>query len=249
MHRHIVLANKVRHWRRSVQALLPAISGVMRHAALYGAVVVLLIILAVLQSWHVWRTYHDSLKRYPAAAMGKTDSAKTEVEKVLDESPVAQRSPSSESEELMRQAADRGQSVQNDKESKSQSLQRERMAKPLEGKILTAYGWQEDPVHKDWRFFPGVVIQGEKDSRVYAAKSGVVKDMSENARGLHLYIAHADGMVTIYRHISDCSLHVGEHVKQGQVVGYLSKVGELALQFEIWQDNCSINPDLAWGEQ
>ena len=121
----------------------------------------------------------------------------------------------------------------------------EEMQRPLPGKIITAYGWQENTIHKDWRFNAGVDVEPEKGDAVKAVKSGKVKEVSANSRGTQLKIDHGGGTVTSYGNLADCRVQDGQLVKQGAIIGSLGRDNRV-LHFEIWQDGRSRDPGELW---
>jgi murein DD-endopeptidase MepM/ murein hydrolase activator NlpD len=245
MHRFIILFFHKISWWQDVKVRLPRVCDMVHTSVLYMAVAALLLVLSfAMLTYHVWREYRgDQWKA--SKALSLEDQRITQAGR--NEKPSASATSGQQEKYLPQEKAKTGVVPAKDGADKPDSsalseIRKEKMIKPLAGKILTAYGWQEDPVYKDWRFFPGVIIHGEKGSEIYAAKSGKVLNISRNARGLTVKIGHADGMVTIYGHILDSPLRIGQSLAQGQALGRLGSDGEVTLRFEIWRDNCSSDP-------
>lgn len=62
---------------------------------------------------------------------------------------------------------------------------------------------------------------------IVASAGGVVLTASDtgNGYGIHVVIDHGDGISTLYAHMSDVEVKVGDEVSQGQVIGYIGSTG------------------------
>lgn len=62
---------------------------------------------------------------------------------------------------------------------------------------------------------------------IVASAGGTVITASNtgNGYGIHVVIDHGDKISTLYGHMSDCCVSVGENVKQGQRIGYIGCTG------------------------
>ena len=82
---------------------------------------------------------------------------------------------------------------------------------------------------------------------IYATGNGVVSDVSSSKRGLgnHIIIDHGFGYVTIYAHLESFNIKAGQHVKRGDVIGFVGSTGmSLAphLHYEIKINGVNVDP-------
>lgn len=250
MHRQIIQCReKIRWLQKIAQAGLPGFYRRMRAVGMYGsAVLLVLIISSGFHTYHMWQTYKTGLKDYSAAIQPANQRDATLLNAAASEAAEAGTQRDAV-ESKSRRVVDGAKGGMSSSSSRHDPPAEEKMTSPVEGRILAAYGWREDPVYKDWRFFPGVSIQPAKGSEVYAVKSGKVADISNNEQGLTVRIGHADGMESVYGPLAECTLYTGQIIKQGEVIGSIGRDGEAALHFEIWRDQASIDPSGLWAEQ
>ena len=84
------------------------------------------------------------------------------------------------------------------------------------GQTLTKYG-----------FHQGIDIDGQTGDPVRAAHSGtvIVAGHYDSCGGNEVHIDHGGGVESWYRHLSVISVHVGEHVSAGTLVGKVGATG------------------------
>ncbi|HVT35551.1 MAG TPA: M23 family metallopeptidase, partial [Nevskiaceae bacterium] len=78
------------------------------------------------------------------------------------------------------------------------------LAEPIPGApISSTFGWRENPVLKRERFHAGVDFAAGVGTPVHSAAPGrIVKIKRARDRGLYVVIRHADGVKTVYSHLS-----------------------------------------------
>jgi murein DD-endopeptidase MepM/ murein hydrolase activator NlpD len=82
------------------------------------------------------------------------------------------------------------------------------------------------PVLKRVRPHNGIDYYAPKGTPVYAAGDGtVIRSGYSAANGNHVFIRHANGIETKYLHFSKTAVKNGQHVKQGQTIGYVGSTG------------------------
>ena len=234
----LTLVHKLNIRMPAVWGRLPGIADMVRTSLVYAAVTVLFVgIAASLLLYQSWRHYGNlrGIKPQAAAAQENAESTGRPQQAVggQRESPEPPR-PRAEEEQalaLKKLGAD---------------ARAEKMQRPLSGKIVASYGWQEDKLYKDWRFNAGVDVAIQTtDNTVKAVKSGKVKEVVAGSRGIRINIEHGDGSVTSYANLADCHVQDGQFVKQGTVIGSLGRENQV-LHFEIWQDSRSLDPSGLW---
>ncbi|MBN1794621.1 MAG: M23 family metallopeptidase [Candidatus Omnitrophica bacterium] len=96
----------------------------------------------------------------------------------------------------------------------------------------------------------GIDLAAAVGTPVRAVWSGrVIKAMDEGKYGEHVRIQHANGLVSIYAHLSRMHVATGRRVRQGAVIGEVGKTGNAAydtmvshLHFELVRGDRRLNP-------
>lgn len=112
-----------------------------------------------------------------------------------------------------------------DGHSVTQSLLRKPVAA---GHLGDGFGWRIHPVLGDRRLHQGVDYAAPFGSPIAAAGAGVIEAISqETGYGKYVRIRHDLGYETTYAHLSGVphGLHVGERVRQGQVIAFVGSTG------------------------
>ncbi len=90
---------------------------------------------------------------------------------------------------------------------------------PLAGPISELHG----------KNHPGVDITAKHGTPVKAANDGFVTESTiglwNGGYGGKIMVKHADGVYTVYAHLSKSAVTVGDAVAQGQVIGYVGSTG------------------------
>ena len=93
----------------------------------------------------------------------------------------------------------------------------------------------------------GVDLAAPLNTPIYAARSGTVINASyNNSSGYYVQIEHDNGYKSIYMHMTYFVVSVGQHVSQGQVIGYCGSTGVSTgshLHFGISQNGVYQNPN------
>jgi hypothetical protein len=124
--------------------------------------------------------------------------------------------------------------------------QRDFFRSPLAGRYTSMMGQRVDPFTGVIRFHNGVDIGAPFNSLVAAAADGVVILAGWNdGFGKCIIITHAQGYRTLYGHLNAILVHVGQKVKQHQLIGRVGMTGRTTgphLHFTIWKNNKVQNP-------
>lgn len=119
---------------------------------------------------------------------------------------------------------------------------------PLEKSVLTSdYGRRQSPITGNWQFHRGIDLAAPLGTPVLACKSGTVKSLMNNDRvyGNCIVISHAKGIESLYAHLGEVLVGVGDAVFTGQAIGHVGLTGMTTgphLHFEIKRDGESVNP-------
>ena len=118
---------------------------------------------------------------------------------------------------------------------------------PLSSAYVTcAYGWRIHPIWGDKRFHSGVDLAASQGTPIYAIAAGTVTTATYgDANGYYVSISHGNGYGSVYCHMTNYVVSVGESVSQGQVIGYVGSTGWSTgphLHFEIHVNGSAVNP-------
>ena len=92
--------------------------------------------------------------------------------------------------------------------------------------VTDGYGWTVHPVTKKEAFHNGIDLDAEAGQNVLAVAAGTVLDCDySEAYGYYVTLAHADGMQTMYAHLSTFYVEPGDAVSQGQVIAAAGTTG------------------------
>ncbi|RKD87774.1 M23 family metallopeptidase [Mangrovibacterium diazotrophicum] len=122
---------------------------------------------------------------------------------------------------------------------------------PVSNKDLkrTASGWgfRIDPVYKIRRFHYGMDFSAPIGTEVYSTGDGVIKEVKTSRSGFGRWIVvdHGFGYETLYGHLNEFNVKVGDKVKRGSVIGYVGNAGKSTgphLHYEVHKNGKPINP-------
>ena len=112
--------------------------------------------------------------------------------------------------------------------------------------VTCAYGPRVHPINGNKSFHCGVDLAAGMNTEIYATKSGTVTGATYGeANGYYVTINHGDGYSSIYAHMTNYVVSVGDSVKQGQLIGYVGTTGWSTgphLHFEILYNGSNVNP-------
>ena len=122
---------------------------------------------------------------------------------------------------------------------------------PISNKDLTrtasGYGWRIHPIYRISKFHYGMDFTAPEGTEIYATGNGTVINVQSSQRGLgkHIIIDHGFGYQSIYGHLSNFNVRVGQRVKRGDVIGFVGSTGlSLAdhLHYEIKLNGINVDP-------
>lgn len=95
--------------------------------------------------------------------------------------------------------------------------------------------------HRDGEYHRGLDLAANHGEPIYAVKEGtIIKSEFHPSWGNYVVIEHSDGMTTLYAHQEKAVVHVGETIRQGQLIGYVGSTGNSTgphLHIEFCLDN------------
>jgi len=117
---------------------------------------------------------------------------------------------------------------------------------PVAGWLTSYFGNRTDPFTNDKDFHPGLDISAEYGQPVLATADATVTSAGANgAYGNMVTLDHGFGIETRYGHLSRIAVRGDQHVKRGEVIGYVGSTGRSTgahLHYEVWMNGRLTNP-------
>ena len=117
---------------------------------------------------------------------------------------------------------------------------------PVRGILTDGFGGRQDPFTGEPGTHNAVDISSAVGQAVHAPADGiVVKSEWANGYGNVVYISHGNGYSTRYGHLSGFAVQPGQHVKRGDIIGYVGSTGRSTgphLHYEVRLNNNPVNP-------
>ena len=117
---------------------------------------------------------------------------------------------------------------------------------PYAVQITDGYGYRIHPLSGTYKWHNGVDFAAGSGTAIYATKSGTVTAACYNeAYGNMVTINHGDGYSSLYGHMTNYIVSVGDYVTQGQTIGYVGSTGWSTgphLHFTIYYNGSDVNP-------
>ncbi|MDE2048424.1 MAG: M23 family metallopeptidase [Betaproteobacteria bacterium] len=129
------------------------------------------------------------------------------------------------------------------------SLKRAFLRDPVQfTRISSGYGMRLHPFSHQWKQHKGVDFAAPMGTPIRAASDGVIRFAgTQRGYGNVIMIDHRGGITTVYGHMRNFAggVHVGEHVDQGDVIGYVGQTGWATgphLHYEFREHGVTVNP-------
>jgi murein DD-endopeptidase MepM/ murein hydrolase activator NlpD len=122
---------------------------------------------------------------------------------------------------------------------------------PISNKDLTrtasGFGLRIHPIYKIIKFHYGMDFTAPMGTDVFATGNGVIVAVLSSKRGLgnHIIMDHGFGYSSIYAHLSNFNVRVGQKVQRGDVIGFVGSTGTSVanhLHYEIKLNGENIDP-------
>lgn len=117
---------------------------------------------------------------------------------------------------------------------------------PVPGAPESGFGYRSHPDSGDVRFHYGLDLAAAEGEEVCAFAGGTVLLTAESTDyGKYVQIAHEDGWMSLYAHLSSIAVKSGQELTVGQVIGAAGSTGNASgphLHFELLKDELYINP-------
>lgn len=126
--------------------------------------------------------------------------------------------------------------------------------KPVQGdklkrqvKLLSGFGMRIHPVHKIRKLHEGIDFTAPKGTPIQATGNGVVTKVENKKTGYgkSVMIDHGYGFVTLYAHLEDAVVKVGQRVVKGEKIGIVGSTGTSTAphcHYEVRVNGRAVNP-------
>jgi murein DD-endopeptidase MepM/ murein hydrolase activator NlpD len=114
-------------------------------------------------------------------------------------------------------------------------------------RMASGFGYRTDPFTKVRKMHNGMDFAANTGAPIYATGDGVVTraDNSASGFGNHVVIRHGFGYESLYAHMSEYNCRAGQHVKRGDIIGYVGSTGRSEgphCHYEVHKDGKVVNP-------
>lgn len=117
---------------------------------------------------------------------------------------------------------------------------------PVQGRLTSSFGQRVDPFNGEGAFHSGIDISVPYGTPVHSAADGVVTFADTmSGYGRIINVDHGHGLATRYGHLSGFAVAAGQHVRRGQVIGYVGTTGRVTsphLHYEVRIQSVPVNP-------
>jgi murein DD-endopeptidase MepM/ murein hydrolase activator NlpD len=176
-------------------------------------------------------------------AKNDLDSSKQNTLVALDQLNADQRAEAEEMDALKQASADiaaRIRAAQAGQSSGTSTVSSSGMIWPASGPVTSPFGFRWGRMHE------GIDIGASYGSAIHAAAAGTVIYCGwESGYGNFVVIDHGGNLATAYGHQSSIAVACGQHVEQGQVIGYVGSTGHSTgphLHFEVRVNGNAVDP-------
>ncbi|MCW2797283.1 peptidoglycan DD-metalloendopeptidase family protein [Nocardioides sp.] len=112
------------------------------------------------------------------------------------------------------------------------------LMRPVNGPVTSPFGWRIHPIYGYWGLHDGTDFGVSCGEGLWAAAGGtVVSEYYSSVYGNRLYLnvgtVNGKNVTVVYNHMSGYRSHTGDHVRRGEVVGYVGDTG--------WSTGCHLH--------
>ena len=114
-------------------------------------------------------------------------------------------------------------------------------------RMASGFGYRTDPFTKVRKMHEGMDFTAKVGTPIYATGDGIIAQADSKASGFgnHIVIRHGFGYETLYAHLSKYKCKVGQHVKRGDIIGYVGSTGRSEgphCHYEVHKNGKVVNP-------
>lgn len=124
--------------------------------------------------------------------------------------------------------------------------QRTGMSQPVQGRITSGFGARRHPILGYVRRHNGMDFGAPHGAPIYAVSDGTIAVAGySGGYGRFVRINHGGNLGTGYGHMSRIAVSAGQHVRRGQIIGYVGSSGLSTgphLHYELYRGGVPVNP-------
>jgi murein DD-endopeptidase MepM/ murein hydrolase activator NlpD len=124
--------------------------------------------------------------------------------------------------------------------------QRSGLMAPVPGAVISRYGMRRHPILGYMRMHRGLDFRGGHGTPIHAVTDGTVQFAGRHGgHGNFVRLSHGGGLATGYAHMSRIAVNSGQHVRRGQVIGYVGSTGLSTgphLHYEMYRNGQPVDP-------
>lgn len=113
-------------------------------------------------------------------------------------------------------------------------------------RIASGFGYRIHPLYKTTKQHTGMDFSAPIGTPIYATGNGTVTYCNfEKGYGKHVIIDHGFNYTTLYGHMNDYNVTLGQKVKRGDIIGHLGNTGLSTgphVHYEVRKNNVPLNP-------
>ena len=114
-------------------------------------------------------------------------------------------------------------------------------------RMASGFGYRTDPFTKARKMHEGMDFTSKVGTPIFATGDGFVAKADNTASGYgnHIVIRHGYGYETLYAHLSKYKCRPGQHIKRGDIIGYVGSTGRSEaphLHYEVHKNGKVVNP-------
>jgi murein DD-endopeptidase MepM/ murein hydrolase activator NlpD len=116
---------------------------------------------------------------------------------------------------------------------------------PLDGRLLSGFGFRSDPFRGGEAFHTGVDISASIGTQVKVTADGIVMEAEYSGAYGRLVVVDHGSFQTYYAHLSRFDVIAGQEVRRGQVIASSGATGRVTsphLHYEVRQGGSPVNP-------
>ena len=193
----------------------------------------------------------DSQLTAEKGRQSELESESSEVDRRIQERIAQQKRAEEEQQARERSSQQSGSSSSGSSKGSSSSGG---FIRPVDGAVSSPYGMRVHPVLGYSKLHDGTDFAAGCGTPIRAAGDGVVSERYFNAGyGNRLMIDHGSKggtyVTTGYNHATSYVVSVGDHVSQGQIIGYVGTTGYSTgchLHLMVWENGSVTNPMSRW---
>nr|WP_246593561.1 M23 family metallopeptidase [Evansella tamaricis] len=114
------------------------------------------------------------------------------------------------------------------------------------GRITSHFGNRADPFTRATSFHSGIDIAAPLNTPIYATADGIIISVGwEGGYGRTIVIEHGDTYETLYAHLNEIYISVGDEVEKGDLIGGMGTTGRstgVHLHYEIRRNGSLVDP-------